>query len=442
MYLQEILEVGVGLVFMWLVMSIAAMSLQEWLANLLQWRPKAMQKAVQQLVVSQELVKQVYSHPVVTGLSGTTPKQGKSPRLPSYMPANKFSLALFDIITKAGVETSPVAQVTDAVNTKLDEVLKGPEQRKVAAEDWKSIQDTAQAAVTSQTSLDSLKSQIQIFGERYPEVQPALDGLLPKVDSFYQSSLSGQNTESPVADNKVPMSKVHLGLKAMKQDPKLKDSAEAIAGFLNAMELQGALSLAQARVHIETWFNDSMDRLQGVYKRKTQVTAFIIGTILAFILNVDSIHVAASLWREPTLRQSIVAEAQSYANQNQNLPTPPASPTTSQAISNLQTQLQVLNIPFGWTSEIVDTGGRQCALIPFRSNQIWGIPGQNAQGGPSCKQLNDVPLDPASWLVKVLGFLITGLATAQGAPFWFDILKKMVNVRGSGPNPAEQTPVG
>jgi hypothetical protein len=38
MYLQEILEVSIGLGFMWLIISVAAMSIQEWIANLLEWR--------------------------------------------------------------------------------------------------------------------------------------------------------------------------------------------------------------------------------------------------------------------------------------------------------------------------------------------------------------------------------------------------------------------
>ena len=37
----------------------------------------------------------------------------------------------------------------------------------------------------------------------------------------------------------------------------------------------------------------------------------------------------------------------------------------------------------------------------------------------------------------VYAILVTALATMQGAPFWFDILKKIVNIRGTGPSPAE-----
>jgi hypothetical protein len=38
-----------------------------------------------------------------------------------------------------------------------------------------------------------------------------------------------------------------------------------------------------------------------------------------------------------------------------------------------------------------------------------------------------------------MGCVITAAAAAQGAPFWFDILAKLVNVRSSGMRPAPAT---
>jgi hypothetical protein len=36
-------------------------------------------------------------------------------------------------------------------------------------------------------------------------------------------------------------------------------------------------------------------------------------------------------------------------------------------------------------------------------------------------------------LGKVLGLLVTAFALTLGAPFWFDLLGKVSNLRGSGP---------
>jgi hypothetical protein len=437
MYLQEILEVGIGLVLVWLVMSVAAMTIQEWISNLFQWRPKALHGSIQQMLASPALAKLIYEHPLISGLSAAPTKPGRKQRLPSYMPANKFSLALFDLITKVGIDSSPVMLVSGQVNAKLDEILKAPEQHKVASADWKAIQDTAHGAATSQASLDSLKSQLQIFGEKYSEVQPIIAPAQLQLDAFYLPYLSGQSSDAVIPESQQAMNKFHIGLDVMKKDPDHRATGETISSLFRSLELLGSLSVTQARVHLETWFNDVMDRLSGTYKRKTQFVAFLIGLFLAIFLNVDTINIAARLWREPTLRQAIIAQAKVY--------TPPSSATATspvQDIPQLQQQLQALNIPFGWTTAAIVTNGHTCSIWPFGKDVIWGVPGQNNLGAPICKQLNDVPTDPYGWVIKVIGMLITGLAAAQGAPFWFDVLKKMVNVRSSGPNPAEQGPVG
>jgi hypothetical protein len=39
------------------------------------------------------------------------------------------------------------------------------------------------------------------------------------------------------------------------------------------------------------------------------------------------------------------------------------------------------------------------------------------------------------WIAKVIGILATMLAIMLGAPFWFDLLSKIVRLRGSGAPP-------
>ena len=68
MYLQEILEVAVGLVFVWLVISVATMSLQEWLGNALNLRAKEMEKVIAQMLNSDDLTRQFYAHPLIADL--------------------------------------------------------------------------------------------------------------------------------------------------------------------------------------------------------------------------------------------------------------------------------------------------------------------------------------------------------------------------------------
>jgi len=444
MSLQDILGVATGLVFMWLVLSIAAMSFQEWIGNALTWRATDLENAIRQMLDSDEITKLLYEHPLISNLYRPAKKAGKKPRLPSYIPANKFALALFDILTQAGQESSPIKELTDQINAQLV-ALDNPDLQKLAQSDWTGILETAKqlaASPAGEAALDSLKEQIAAYGGKYPEVQPVLNEMLPNLDAYYQQFLEEQRQAPATAANKqVSMRAMRIGVAAIaRKSPKLKESLTAVLRSAEAYAGEAEQSIATTRIGIETWFNDAMDRLSGTYKRRAQLTAFIIGFVLALILNVDSIFVATSLWREPTLRQAIVAEAQTYSAQTSTLPTTTGTPL--QNIPALQTDLQRLNIPFGWTIAAFNTNGKACSLVPFLSNYAWGIPGKDSLGAPTCQRFSNLPSDVMGWLTKLLGFAITAAATAQGAPFWFDILKKIVNVRSSGANPDEKQPVG
>jgi hypothetical protein len=444
MYLQEILEVAIGLVFIWLVASVATMSLQEWLGNIINLRAREMEKVIAQMLSSADLTRRFYEYPLIANLYKPPKKTGKKPRLPSYIPANKFGAALFALVVQAGTDNSPIQEMTDEINQQLFSI-QSPEQQKLARADWNAILETAKNLAASglgAAALDSLKLQVQIYGEKYPEVKPSLDVLLPQVDTYYGQFVQEQGaaTESG-ADTGLAMRQFRLGVLGLQKiNPRLGESVTAIIRQAEGYALRGDQMVAATRVNLETWFNDAMERLSGAYKRRAQLTAFIIGFILALILNLDSISVATSLWREPTLRQAIIAQAQNYA--------PPAasqSSTTTGPLENipaLETQLQALNIPFGWSITSFDTGGRQCSLMPFKASQVWGIPSQDDQGQPVCKIFSNLPPDILSWLIKILGMLMTGIAAAQGAPFWFDMLGKLVNMRGTGTNPSEKQPVG
>src|SRR6266508_1095891 len=95
-----------------------------------------------------------------------------------------------------------------------------------------------------------------------------------------------------------------------------------------------------------------------------------------------------------------------------------------------------LSLPVGWV--INDSKGKaisdaNCQLFPG-INQAFGIPviGTNkCVAPPQANNQNNI-------LLKLAGIFITALAARQGAPFWFDILKRVVNLRGTGANPAEK----
>jgi hypothetical protein len=222
-------------------------------------------------------------------------------------------------------------------------------------------------------------------------------------------------------------------------------------------------NLAALRLNTETWFNESMDRLSGWYKRKAVILAFLIGLGLSSILNVDSIDIATHLWKEPSVRQALAATATEFAESYAEAPDlqdggEPVTP--AEAIEYFQGQFTGLNIPLGWTFETVtiDRATHTCSLIPFGENKVWGIEEKvksqeemiaeivkslTANEEPmkdpvQCQKISNAPTDTDGWLLKIMGILLSAGAAAQGSPFWFDLLKKMVNVRGAGANPDEK----
>ena len=463
MYLQEILEVAIGLVFIWLVISLAAMQFQEWIANGFKWRAKGMEGAIRSMLggnqEGQGLTDLLYKHPLIAGLSSGTHKKL------SYIPADKFALALFDIVMTAGTEAWPVKHALDDVKTQV-EAMSNPEQKKLATEDFEALLATARQIASTQlgdAAVDSLKMQVQNYAEKYPQLKPAIELALPQIDSYYQGLVEEQRKAASAGQGKdLTLRQIRLGLLAMESVyPNAKKALNSLLTGAEEYVKEGEQALATGRKQVETWFDDSMDRLSGWYKRKAQFIAFGIGFVLAIFLNVDSINVATTLWREPTLRQAIVAQAQAYVTENPQGPAvtampaatpeagaaPDASQPTAETptpqspgktVAELQKELQALNIPFGWELTAFDTGGKQCTFIPTNDAQVFGFPGKNELGEPVCKYISNFPKDWSSGLSKFFGLLMTGAAAAQGAPFWFDILKKLINVRSTGPNPAEK----
>ena len=164
---------------------------------------------------------------------------------------------------------------------------------------------------------------------------------------------------------------------------------------------KGDEEMGQARKRLETWFDDAMTRLGGAYKRKAQISSLIIGVMLALVINADSLAIANKLWTEPLVREAVVAQADKF-----QLPADQQGQTPQAQATAYINQLQGLSLPLGWTPD----------NIPAKLNQD-GTVNKNFGG---------------SWALKFGGILLSGIAAAQGAPFWFDIMRKLLNFHPGG----------
>jgi hypothetical protein len=181
----------------------------------------------------------------------------------------------------------------------------------------------------------------------------------------------------------------------------------------------------KARKNIEEWYNAAMDRVSGWYKRRVQIILLILGFAMAIVLNADSINIGKALFQDDALRRSIVAQAEKLPPLP--TPTPQSSPAETdeakekavadakQRVKEIRAQLNQTGLPLGWVRTQTDPQGNIANLDDPRRRPRFG-------NGNTEWQL---------WLIKLAGLLLTGLAISQGAPFWFDVLNKFMVIRST-----------
>ena len=159
---------------------------------------------------------------------------------------------------------------------------------------------------------------------------------------------------------------------------------------------QGDLTRAQANV--EAWYDSAMDRVSGWYKRSTQRIILAIALVVTVVMNVNTITLADYFLRNDQAREAIVAAAEQHAGSND--------------YKKAEATLEALSLPIGW-------------------QYGWGAPRRGTE--PGARGLYNNAVAP------FLGWLMTAFAATLGAPFWFDVLNKIMVIR-STVKPHEKSP--
>jgi hypothetical protein len=436
MALQDILEVIIGMIFVWFLISLLGLTIQEWIANLLKFRSTNLENTIRRMLDDPEfagkadnfivgildwlrvkfkrpilitplgLTDEFYKHPIIRNLS--LPKSK-----PAYIPTEQFSSVLFDMILAAGSDESLLRHATAQARKEFDAMARGTD-RDAAVEIYKNLLELAKQA--AQNKMDKQKTDqfgelAGVLADSQPKLRQAIETLKVVASPQTQSSLDET------------MRRLKYGAMVLgAQNPKIKKTLEHLVGSVESFTTTSEQALSLARKNLEDWFNNTMDRLSGIYKRQSQKIGFVIGIFLAIFINVDSIAISEMLWREPTLRQQLALAAQAQVDAGQ--------PQTT-SISDLQLQLQNLQLPVGWTVEATYS----CVLVPLNSSQIFGL---EYKGGMCLRPA--VVSNTTNWYKWLMGTLLTALAVTQGAPFWFDLLGKIVNIRSAGVKPKISEP--
>jgi hypothetical protein len=124
--------------------------------------------------------------------------------------------------------------------------------------------------------------------------------------------------------------------------------------------------------------------------------------------------IGSTLARDQALRAAVVAAAE--ARLQTSPPGAGAPPNPGETLSRARGELDAvgpLGFPLGWTN------------VPY-------LPPPATDASPLA---TDVPRNVGDGIKKVLGLLVTAAALSFGAPFWFDMLNKVTNLRAAGPPP-------
>jgi hypothetical protein len=293
MFGSVILDVAIGLSFVYLFLSLVGSTITEIVSSILKMRSKNLEEGIRAVLndpAGKGIAKEFYNHPLIRGLARSGSK-------PSYIPPRTFALALLDTIAPSDPTKEPA-------------------------------------------SFAQIRDQVKSMSGTYEGLQKTLLLFL--------------------------------------------DDAEK--------------DIAKVRKNVEQWFDDAMNRAAGWYKRKSQLIILVYAFVIAMGLNVDTIAVSNSLYRDTALRSGLVAAAQQIATSPEEEPA-----DATEKMLEIKAQLEEIQFPLGWK--------------------------QNGR--------NTSPNDILDWIVKLLGWSITALAVSLGAPFWFDLLTRFVNIRSAGKKPEE-----
>ena len=159
------------------------------------------------------------------------------------------------------------------------------------------------------------------------------------------------------------------------------DPGNPARGLLLSLADRADAQVGQLGQRVADWYDAAMDRVAGWYKRQVKYSLLAVAAVVTVAVNADTIRIAEQLWRDDALRAAITAAAEQAVAEAE--------------LSRLDERAQLGTFPIGYPD-------------PF--------PGITAR--------------------TIVGWLLTIAAISLGAPFWFDLLGKIVHLRASGRNRA------
>jgi hypothetical protein len=464
MFNSSVLDVAIGLVFVYLVLGLMCTTVNEWLAQIFKTRAATLREGIRRLLHAPPdgtyLIRPVDIN--VAALAGRfkKPDDRLAQAVGPFHADLQSALAQYETALAASQDAQPpgglASAMADQLNAVLDQSGLG---RKI--DDSKVTPETRAEVAKPLKGNDLLRVNRALLSEAYPDVITSLS------DSFYSHPLIKSLARPGEHPAYVPSKTFALTLMdilakgqastgtAEQRIAQIKASIDNLPDSdvkksLQALLINGSDSVEQVQGKLEGWFDASMDRVSGWYKNRVQVWTVVIASVVTILINADTIQIAQKLMINPALRDKIVQEAK-----NQH-----ASSADASAPTLTEQQKADLSGLTGWTNEFrtfhrldacADAGLRggqlteaDCrseseATIRTNANPKF-VAAWNSDSFPGMRLLSMIAI-PWLWIViptHIVGWILTAIAASLGAPFWFDILNKFMNVRAAGTSPSEK----
>jgi len=414
---SAILEVVIGLVFVYSLLSLLVTQMNTVIVNVLNLRAKHLKSGLEDLITDPVIRAKLLAHPLIRLIE------------PAIIPEERMTSQSAEQMTEAGKITKVSYVAPKTFVDVLTDILSSDSGRKLYSALYKAIEPLPNGV--QKTQIREQIRQFQITGHGIQELQAAIDGLtdenvkrdLRQALDWFESALEKYRLDS---GELIPLL---VGVRQI-QNPAFQQALEAV---LNSAAVK---SLQDAEQKLAEWFNNSMNSVSDLYTRRMQYLSLFVGFLLALILNVDTLNLAVTLWNDPTLRQAVAVAAQNGAEAAQRADTadPNSERSTQLTESAMRAQETVKNLldlrlPIGWeftpNEPPAEVGSAVTNINPTDDLRDLSnfLPGYNSNW-------------LTFWLRKIVGLGVTMIAIAQGAPFWFNLLNRLA--RGGRTSDAEE----
>lgn len=216
--------------------------------------------------------------------------------------------------------------------------------------------------------------------------------------------------------------------------------------YLKSIWADAAGDIKRFKGHLEYWFDETMDRASGWYKKHTQFILFFVGLTIAIVFNVDTIKIVNKLEKDPKIREQLVQQAEAFDEAHPDLEKQlflqkaenekflaqysQKELASNKSLQNKHLEDSLVTVNYLNIQARKDTLLNRADLMMKndikKSNDVLGL-GPNSYGG--------ITRDLGTFVSALIGWIITALALSLGAPFWFDLLNKLMKLRGSVATP-------